>query len=94
MFLSGQFLTQRSGHCLAGQTEGVLYLQGLTSLSDEAAKALANHTGQLLLNGVTEISDEAKALAHANQINLSGLTSLSDEAAEALATHMGEGNSN
>jgi hypothetical protein len=69
-----------------------LYLNGLTTLSDEAATALAQHKGSLSLNGLTTLSDEAaKALAqHEGELFLNGLTTLSDEAAKALAQHKGE----
>ena len=69
-----------------------LDLQGLTTLSDEAAKALAQHEGWLDLNGLTTLSDEAaKALAQHKGENLllNGLTTLSDEATKALAQHKG-----
>jgi hypothetical protein len=63
-----------------------LYLDGLNTLSDEAAKALAQHNGDLWLYGLTTLSDEAaKVLAqHKGGLWLKGLTALSDEAAKAL----------
>lgn len=75
---------------LAGQSS--LSLNDLTTLSEEAAKALARHTRDLSLNGLTELSAEAaKALAQhqAFGLRLSGLTTLSAEAAQALAQYKG-----
>ena len=43
---------------LAG-SDGVLCLEGLTSLSDAQAEALAKHEVRLVLNGLTELSDAA-----------------------------------
>ena len=71
----------------------VLHLDGLTTLSDEAAKALAQHKGTLYLNGLTTLSDEAAtALAQheGRSLSLPGLTTLSDEAAKALAQYKGD----
>ena len=51
-----------------------LYLDGLTSISDAAAEALAKHHG-------------AK---RGNLLGLNGLTSLSDYAAESLAKYEGK----
>ena len=64
----------------------VLHLDGLTTLSDEAAEALAQHKGHLYLDGLTTLSDEAaKALAqYEGWLHLDGLRKLSDEAAVAL----------
>jgi hypothetical protein len=39
--------------------EGQLGLDGLTSLSDEAAQALAQHKGLLVLDGLTDLSEAA-----------------------------------
>jgi predicted DNA-binding WGR domain protein len=68
-----------------------LDLDGLTSLSDGAAQALAQHEGNLSLDGLTSLSDAAaQALAqHEGHLSLDGLTSLSDAAAQALAQHEG-----
>jgi len=64
---------------------------GFTSIDDAAAKALAQHKGELSLGGLTSLSDAAaKALAqHKGYLSLGGLTSLSDVAAKALASHKG-----
>jgi hypothetical protein len=70
-----------------------IVLCNLTSISDEAARALAQQKGGYLsLNGLTTLSDDAaKALAqHKGRLFLHGVTTLSDEAAEALARHEGE----
>ena len=73
------------------------FLLRVNSLSDEEAKALATHEGELTLNGLQSLSDSpghialAKKLAHQNSegIFLWHLFSLSDGAAEALAEHKG-----
>ena len=69
-----------------------LSLDGLTSLSDAAAQALAQNKGDLSLNGLKSLSDSpghvalARKLAqHKRDLYLDGLTSLSDAAAQALA---------
>lgn len=70
-----------------------IVLPNLTSISDEAAEALAQQKGGYLsLDGLTTLSGRAaKALAqHKGRLFLHGLTTVSDEAAEALAQHEGE----
>jgi len=71
-------------------------LVGLTSLSDEAAKALADYRGSAIsLPGLTTLSETAaKALATSHflasrNLFLDGLTTLSDAAAKALAGYEG-----
>jgi hypothetical protein len=73
-------------------SEGV-DLQEFTSITDDAADALAQHEGDLVLNGLISLSDAAAvALAkHQAELSLNGLTSLSDAAAAALAKHKGYG---
>lgn len=74
-------------------SRGNLYLNGLTSLTPIAAKAICQREGDLYLNGLTTISDETlktlaehKSPAYARPIvYLRGLTSLSDEGAAILA---------
>jgi hypothetical protein len=90
-----QSLSDSPGHIalaqkLAHQNCGGIYLYSLESLSDEAAKALAQHNGDLSLDQLESLSDDAvKALAkHKRHLSL-GLRSLSDDAAEALAMHEG-----
>ena len=46
--------------------EGRLYLNGLTTLSEKAAEALAKHEGDLSLGGLTTLSAEAAAALKAN----------------------------
>jgi hypothetical protein len=67
----------------------ILGMYRRTSLSPEAAEALAKHEGYLDLSGLTSLSPEtAEALAkHKGNLDLLGLTSLSDGAAEALRTN-------
>ena len=71
-----------------------LYLDSLTSISEKAAKALANYNGaDLSLKGLTSITeDEAKALGKfkVNNLYLDGLTSISEKAAKALANFNGQ----
>jgi tartrate dehydratase beta subunit/fumarate hydratase class I family protein len=84
-------LTPDVAQALAGYSKGPLLLNGLTTLSAEAAKGLAQHKGALSLAGLTTLSDEvAAALAqHEGALLLTGLTTLSAEAATALAQHRG-----
>ena len=79
-------LTVEQAKALAQRKDTWLSLDGLTTLSDEAAKALAEFKGPLHLGGLTTLSDEAaKALAqHKGGLVLDGLTTLSDEAVAAL----------
>ena len=66
-------------------------LDGLTTLSPEAARELAKYDGWLSLNGLKEISDEAAVALgqHKGVLHLNGLTKVSDGAANALAGHRG-----
>jgi hypothetical protein len=70
-----------------------LSLSSLTSVSAQAAKALAQHKGQKMsLPGLTTLdAGAATALAQHKGLDLflNGLTTLSDEAAKALAQHQG-----
>ena len=73
------------------QHKGSLFLGGLTELSEEAAKALAQHKGGCLFLGyLIALSDaQASALAHyKGSLSLDGLRELSDEAAKALRTNL------
>jgi hypothetical protein len=55
------------------QYQGTLYLGRLTTLSDEAAKALAQHKGKLEFQFLTTLSDEAAKALRANpKIQLPG----------------------
>jgi len=85
-------LTVEEAKRLMAEFPDCLALNGLTSLSDEAAKALGHHTGTLTLDGLTTLSDKAaKALGkHKGTLHLSGLTTLTDEGAKALAEFKGE----
>jgi len=65
------------------QWYGDLSLNGLTTLSDEAAKALSHHTGgQLTLNGLTMLSDAAAAALarHEGDVHLESLAVLTSSA--------------
>ena len=68
----------------------IISFDGLTTISDATAKALAQHNGDLCLDGLTTLSDAAaKALAQhkGGSLRLDGLESLSGVAAKALAQH-------
>jgi|LakMenEpi03Aug12_release.lakeMendotaPanAssembly.Ray.scaffolds.fasta_scaffold47667_5 beta-lactamase regulating signal transducer with metallopeptidase domain len=81
-----------TAQAIAGYTIGPILLDGLPTLSDDAARALAQHKRPLSLNGLTTLSDEAaRALSqHKGWLSLNGLTTLSDEAAKALGQHDGD----
>jgi hypothetical protein len=79
-------LSAEDAKALAWTVE-TLCLDGLTSLSEEAAWWLGLHNGHLLsLNGLTTLSTEAaQSLAqHKGNMYLNGLISLSDEAIKVL----------
>ena len=69
--------------------EGPLALDGLRSLTPDAARALAKHDGPLALNSLSTITDEAaEALAkHEGELFLEGLTEISPEAAATLRSN-------
>ena len=77
---------------LAQDKTGRLMLNGLTTLTPEAAKELAKHEGWLSLNGLKEVSNESAAALgqHKGYLHFNGLTKISDEEARALARHKGE----
>jgi hypothetical protein len=63
-----------------------LLLNGLTTITPEAAEALAKHEGRLSFWGLTTITPEvAKALGkHKGGLELDGLTTITPEALEIL----------
>ena len=66
-------------------TTKFLFLDDVTELSPEAARALAEFPGQVSLNGLTEASPElVRALGDLTKRSLKGVTSLSPEAAAAV----------
>lgn len=67
-------------------------LDAVTSLTAEAARALACHKGYLSLDGLTILTEDvAEALAaHEGSLSLTGLTSISASAAMALSQHRGD----
>jgi predicted DNA-binding WGR domain protein len=69
-----------------------LILDGLTSLSDGAAKALSKCKGKLYLSGLESLSDSAaEALSNCKgDLSFSGLKSVGDGAAQSLSKHEGE----
>ena len=77
---------------LAQDKSGRLLLNGLTTLSPEAARELAKPEGWLSLNGLTTLSNEAAVELgrHQGALHLNGLTKITDESARALAGHRGE----
>jgi len=85
-------LSAEDARRLAQDRSGRLLLNGLASLSPEAAKELARFDGWLSLSGLASLSDEvAEALGqHKGHLHLDGLTKISDAAAKALARHNGE----
>ena len=68
---------------------GTLVLNGLPSLSTEAAEALAAFPGELVLKAVTTLTPEtATALSrHKGRLHLTGLTELSPSVQAALNAH-------
>ncbi len=80
-----QQLTVEQAQRLARDKSGRLLLNGLKSLSPEAATELARHEGWLSLDGLTTISDEAaaalgqqKRALHLNSLTeISGATAIS-----------------
>ena len=80
---------------ILAQCEGMLALDGLSTLSDKAASALAKHKVGLRvirLNGLKSLSEKAVAALAASKaaLELNGLTALSDKAAESLKKHKGD----
>ena len=71
------------------ETHQTLVLNGLPSLSTEAAAALAEFPGELVLKAITELPpDAAAALAkHKGRLHLTGLTAISPETRAALQGH-------
>jgi len=82
-------ITPEVAGALATRTKGMLALDGLKTISVEAAREIAQRRGKLTLNGLTTLSPEvARELAkHKSKLTLTGLTEISDEAAEALSHH-------
>jgi hypothetical protein len=67
-----------------------LYLNGLTALSAETAKALSNHRGRLILNRLSSLSETAaEALSghKGSYLSLCGIKEISDKSAEYLSKH-------
>jgi hypothetical protein len=78
-----------NGSSVTAKRTGTLVLNGLESISTEAAAALSAFTGELVLKGLTELPpDTAAALAkHPGRLHLTGLTKLSPETHATLQTH-------
>jgi len=92
----------RHGHTVhLGEFYNHLSLNGLATLSEETASALARFPGNLRLNGLetvtpevarilaTHVTDENWGVAELYSLLLDGLRSLSDESADALARYSG-----
>lgn len=77
---------------LCGFHRFFLRLYGLTAISDDTAKSLGKHLGELSLPKVSLLSDiAAEYLANVDgRLNLNGLNQLSNEAAEHFGNHRGE----
>jgi len=86
---AAEILVKHGGKSLNGLD---LNLEGLTSLSDEAAESLSCFKGNLCLDGLKTLSDAAaKSLSMLRgNLYLDGLTSLTDEAARSLSKHQDE----
>ena len=69
----------------------VLWLTGLTAISDEVAERMGQHNGYFRLSGLERITDRQIELlaAHHGYLGLSGLKQLSTRAATALGQHDG-----
>jgi hypothetical protein len=92
----------RHGHAVhLGEFYNCLSLNGLATLSEETASALARFPGNLRLNGLetvtpevarilaTHVADEDWGVAELYSLLLDGLRSLSEESAGALACYAG-----
>lgn len=82
-----QAIDAETARALVGYAKGPMLLNGLTTLSAEAAAELAKFNHVLLLNGLTDLSREtAAALARSTgRLALDGLTRLSVDIARTLA---------
>ena len=82
-------ITPSFARCLARRKKGDLSLDGLTSLSEESAAALARHEGSLSLNGLGRLSDDAaRELAkHRGPVLLQGLLTASPDAIQSLKSN-------
>ena len=71
----------------AGDRDIRIYLNGLTSITDDEAEILAKHQRGLFLNGLISLSDSsAEYFSNCNDtLSLNGLSELSDTAAKSLA---------
>jgi len=78
------YLSVENAKRLAQDRSGRLLLNGLITLSPEAAKELTRFDGWLSLNGLTSLSKEtAEALGHhKGPLHLNGLTKVSAECRE------------
>lgn len=82
-------LPDAAGKLFCGEYD--LNLNGLKTISDEAAEGLSKHTGSLDLGGLESLSPRAAELLaqHNGSLYLGGLTEISDEVAQALSKHHG-----
>jgi AAA+ superfamily predicted ATPase len=83
-------LTHRQAQILV-RTEGALYLDALTQISDDTAIALGTHAHDLYLDGVKSLTPQAaEGLAECQgDLYLNGLCDLDAPGAEALSHHAG-----
>jgi hypothetical protein len=89
-------LSDDAASILASTSEDRLELDGLTTLSESAAKSLAELKGDLLLYGLTTLSEGAAAALAQHKggpvgswLELFGVTELTDGAVKALGSHNG-----
>jgi len=90
-------LTDAGAKALVSHKGGRLWLDGLASLTESAAKILSgyykgkNSGDMLAFDGLAEISDGAlkELVKYKGRLSLSGLKTISDSAAKVLAEHKG-----
>jgi hypothetical protein len=69
--------------------KGIIWLDGLTAISDTAAEYLSKHRGMISLDSLTSLSDKAAEhlSKHKDYIALNSLTTISNTVAEHLSKH-------
>ena len=78
-------ITDEDAEHLSQRYDELLFLGGLTSITNKQAESLGKATS-LRLSGLTSITNEqAKSLSKARSLYLDGITSITDEQAESLS---------